>query len=138
MSLTKQLILHGAIILLVGFLCGAPYGRAIVRGKPEPIVHGWRVAHLSIPIGGILLLALAAVVAQLQLSSSLMTLMVWAFIVSGYAFTAALPLGAHYGHRGIASKPPFINRVVFVGNVIGAITSLVGAVLLVWGAYAAL
>jgi len=138
MSLTKQLIFHGSVILFVGLLCGAPYGRAIVRGKPEATVHAWRVAHLSLPIGGILLFALAAVVPQLQLSFSLVALMVWAFVVSGYAFAVALPLGAHYGHRGLTSKPPFLNRVVFAGNVVGATGSLFAAVLLVWGAYAAL
>ena len=138
MSLTKQLIFHGSVILLVGLLCGAPYGRAIVRGKPEAMVHAWRLAHLSLPIGGILLFALAAVVPQLHLNASAAALMVWAFVVSGYAFTVVLPLGAHYGQRGLTSEPPFFNRVVYVGNVVGALGSLVGAVLLVWGAYAAL
>ena len=46
MSLTKQLIFHGSIILLVGLLCGAPYGRAIVRCKLEATVQAWRLAHL--------------------------------------------------------------------------------------------
>ena len=138
MWLAKQLVFHGSVILLVGLLCGGPYGRAIVRGMPEATVHAWRVAHLSLPIGGILLFSLAAVVPQLQLSASVVALMVWAFVVSGYAFTVALPLGAHFGHRGLTSEPPFLNRVVYVGNVIGAVSSLVGAALLVWGAYAAL
>lgn len=138
MSLTKQLIFHGSTILLVGLLCGAPYGRAIVGGKAEATVNAWRLAHLSLPIGAILLFALAAVVPQLQLHAFALALMVWAFVVSGYAFTVALPLGAYYGHRGLTSKPPLLNRVVYTGNVIGALSSLVGAVLLVWGAYAAL
>ena len=138
MWLTKQLVFHGSTILLVGFLCGAPYGRAIVRGKGEAAVHAWRVAHLSLPIGAILLFSLAAVVPQLQLSASVAAVMVWAFVVSGYAFTVSLPLAAHFGHRGLTSEPPFLDRVVYVGNMLGAVSSLVGAVLLVWGAYAAL
>lgn len=138
MSLTKQLIFHGSIILLVGLLCGAPYGRAIVRCKLEATVQAWRLAHLSLPIGAILLFALAAVVPHLQLSAIVVTLMVWAFVASGYAFTVALPLGAYCGHRGLTSKPPLLNRVVYIGNVVGAVGSLVGAILLVWSAYAAL
>jgi hypothetical protein len=138
LSLAKQLVFHGGVILLVGLLCGAPYGRAIVRGKPEAVVRAWRVAHASLSMGGILLIALAAAVPQLQLSGFFTASMVWAFVVSSYAFAAALPLGAHYGHRGLTFKPPFLNRVVYAGNVVGAIGSLVGAVLLVWGAYAAL
>jgi hypothetical protein len=138
MSLAKQLIFHGSVILLAGLLCGVPFGRAIVRGKPEAIVRAWRVAHASLPMGGILLIALAAAVPQLQLSASLLALMVWAFVVSSYAFAAALPLGAHFGYRGLTAKPPFLNRVVYAGNIVGAIGSLVGAALLVWGAYASL
>jgi hypothetical protein len=42
---TTQLIFHGAVILLVGLLCGAPLGSAVVRGKPEETVRAWRVAH---------------------------------------------------------------------------------------------
>lgn len=138
MSLANHLIFHGSVILLVGLLCGAPYAQAIIRRKPEATIHAWRVAHLSLPIAGILLFALVAVVPQLQLSAFVVALMVWAFVVSSYAFTVALTLGAHYGHRGLTPKPPFLNRIVYVGNVLGAIASLVGAVLLVWGAYAAL
>ena len=138
MTLTKQLIFHGSVILLAGLLCGAPSGRAIVRGKSAAVVQAWRLAHLSLPIGAILLFAISAVAQHLQMSGFLLTLMVWAFIVSGYAFTVALPLGAHYGHRGLTSGPPFLNRVVYLGNIVGAIGSLLGALLLVWGAFSAL
>ena len=40
MSQAKQLILHGAIILLAGLLCGAPFGSAIVRQKPAGALVG--------------------------------------------------------------------------------------------------
>jgi hypothetical protein len=134
----KQLIFHGSLILLVGLLCGAPFGRAIVRRKSEATVQAWRVAHSSLTAGGVLLLALAAVVPHLLLSPFAMGAMVWAFVASAYAFAAALPLGAHYGHRGLTSGPPNLNRVVYFGNVLGAVGSLAGAVVLLWGAYAAL
>lgn len=135
---TKQLILHGGIILLVGLLSGAPFGRAIVHGKSEATVRAWRVAHSGLAMGGVLLLALALVVPQLQLSASALAVLVWAFIASGYGFAVALPLGAHYGHRGLTSGPPFLNRVVYFGNMIGVAGSLVGTLILLWGAYAAL
>lgn len=88
MGYTKQLILHGGVILLVGLLCGAPLGSAVVRGKPEETIRAWRVAHSSLVMGGILLLALAGIVAQL--------------------------------------------------HTIGAVGLLVGTIVLLWGAYAAL
>jgi len=138
MWLTKQIILHGGIILLVGLLCGAPLGSAVVRGKSEETVRAWRVAHSSLVMGGILLLVLAGVLVHLQLSASALALLVWAFIASSYAFAVVLPLGAYYGRRGLTSKPPFMNRVIYFGNMIGAIGLLVGTVVLLWGAYGAL
>lgn len=135
---TKQLILHGGIILLLGLLSGVPFGRAIFQGKSEAAVRAWRVAHSGLSMGGVLLLALALVVPQLQLGASALALLVWAFVASGYAFAVALPLGAHYGHRGLTMAPPFLNRVVYFGNMIGVAGSLAGTLILVWGAYAAL
>ena len=134
----KQLIIHGAIILLVGLLCGAPLGSAAVRGKPEEIVRGWRVAHSSLVMGGILLLALAGAVSHLQLGTFALTFLVWAFVASSYCFAVVLPFAAHYGYRGLSWKPPILNRILYVGNVAGAAGLTVGTVVLVWGAYAAL
>jgi hypothetical protein len=135
---TKQLILHGSIVLLVGFLSGAGLGSAVVRGKSEATMRAWRVAHSGIVMGGVLLLALGPVVPHLRLGASALALLVWSFVVSAYAFAVVLPVGAHYGYRGLSPAPPFLNRVVYAGNMIGAAGSLVAALLLVWGAYAAL
>ncbi len=135
---TKQLILHGGIVLLAGLLSGAGFGSAVVRGKPEETVRAWRVAHSGLVMGGVLLLALAPVVPLLRLSALTLAGLVWAFVASSYAFVVALPLGARYGHRGLTSAPPFLNRVVYAGNIIGAAGSLLGTLILVWGAYAAL
>ncbi|MGH8631412.1 MAG: hypothetical protein ACREU7_11710 [Burkholderiales bacterium] len=134
---TTQLIFHGGVILLVGLLCGAPLGSAVVRGKPEETVRAWRVAHSSLVMGGVLLLALAGVVSHLNLSALALALLVWAFVVSSYVFAVVLPLAAHYGHRGLTSAPPLLNRVVYFGNVVGAGGLLVGTVFLLYGAYGA-
>src|SRR5687768_4129037 len=64
---TKQLILHGGVILLLGLLSGVPFGRAIVHVKSEAAVRAWRVAHSGLSMGGVLLLAL--VMPQLQLGA---------------------------------------------------------------------
>jgi len=138
MWLTKQLIFHGGVILLVGLLCGAPLGSAIVRKKPEETVRGWRVAHSSLVMGGVLLLALAGILSHLQLSAFALALLVWAVVASSYAFAVVLPLGAHYGQRGLTSAAPFLNRLIYVGNMVGAGGLLLGTVILLWGAYAAL
>lgn len=138
MSHAKYLLLHGGVILLVGLLCGAPFGRAIVLGKPEGTIRAWRVAHSGLSMGGILLLALAPVIPLVQLSATWAWVLVWAFVASGYGFAVALPLGAHFGHRGLAPSLPPINRAVYLSNMVGVLGSLLGTVLLIVGAYAAL
>lgn len=135
---TKQLILHGGIILLAGLLSGAPFGRAVARGGPEAAVRAWRVAHTSLAANGVLLFALASVLPGLQLGASALALLVWAFVASGYGFTVALPLGAYCGQRGLKFAPPLSNQIVYTGNVIGVAGSLLGALILLWGAYSAL
>src|SRR5688572_21817494 len=57
---------------------------------------------------------------------------------SSYGFALVLPLGAHYGQRGLTAAPPFMNRVAYAGNIVGAGGLLVGTLVLLWGAYAAL
>lgn len=134
----KQLLLHGAVILLIGFACGAPMGRSIVRGRPEAVVRAWRVAHSSLVAGGALLLVLAGVVGHLKLTGWALSLMAAAFIASSYAFALALPLGAHYGVRGLTAEPPGLNKVVYLGNILGVAGFFAGGLVLLWGAYAAI
>jgi hypothetical protein len=134
----KQLVFHGAVILLIGFLCGAPLGSAIVRKKPEETIRAWRVAHTSLVAGGMLLLVVAAIVDRLWMDAWSMVAMVCAFVAGGYAFVISLPLAAWSGYRGLAPAAPALNRVIYAGNVLGTLALLVGAVLLAWGAYSGL
>ena len=67
----RHLVFHGTVILLVGLLCGAPYGRAINAAAATPIVRSWRVAHVSLPVGAILMFAGNALGAATSLLASL-------------------------------------------------------------------
>lgn len=40
-----QILLHGAIVLLVGLLCGIPFGVGVGNAWSEDAVRAWRVAH---------------------------------------------------------------------------------------------
>jgi hypothetical protein len=135
---TQQLILHGAIVLLIGLFCGAPLGSAIVRAKAEERVRGWRVAHSSLVMGGVLLLAVAGITDHLRLGALAQHLLFWSLVVSSYSFAVVLPLAAHYGQRGLTPAGPFLNRAIYVGNMAGATGLIVGTVVLLWGAYGAL
>ena len=133
-----QLIFHGSIILLLGLLAGFPYARVILKKREENIIHAWRIAHQSLPIGAILLFTLAFFVAFLDVTNATKWTLSILFIVSAYAFAFALYLGPIVGQRGLTSRGPLSGKVVYSGNIIGVLTSLVGALLLVYAAWVSL
>jgi hypothetical protein len=137
-SYSRQLVFHGAVVLLVGLLCGAPYGRAVNRNAPAHIVHSWRVAHGSIPLGAALMFGVAAVLSHLKGSAPLKWAIALFLIVSSYAFCFSLPLAAVVGHRGLSSRGPTSAKLVHAGNVVGAVSSLVAAAVLIYAAYVSL
>jgi hypothetical protein len=135
---SRQLVFHGAVVLLVGLLCGAPYGRAVNRNAPEHIVHSWRVAHASIPLGAALMFGVAAVLSHLGGGALLKWAVALFLIVSSYAFCFSLPLAAAVGHRGLSARGPISAKFIYAGNVVGAMSSLVAAVILIYAAYVSL
>lgn len=137
-SSARYLVFHGTIILLIGLLCGAPYGRAINGRAAAHIVHSWRVAHLSLPIGAILMFAVAPLLASFAVVGQIKQLIANLLIVSGYSFCFALPLAAMVGERGLSHRGPLKAKAVFVGNVVGAVTSLLASLALVYAAFESL
>ena len=134
----RHLIFHASMVLLLGLLCGIPYAKVINRDGEEVKLRAWRVAHLALPIGAILMLAIAAVMTQFLVATNVKWAMAIAFIISGYGFCFALILAPFVGHRGISSKGPFSAKLVYVGNSIGAWFSLAGTILLMYAAFVSL
>ena len=132
-----HLIFHAAVVLLYGLLCGIPYGRAIGR-KPEQVVHSWRVAHLSLPLGATLMFAVAGVLSSLAVAAPFKWLIAIALIVSSYAFCVSLTLAPVVGHRGLSAHGPAIAKVVYAGNMLGALASAIGASALLFAAFVSL
>ena len=134
----RHLAFHGAIVLLIGLLCGGPYARAINRNAPAHIVHSWRVAHASLPIGAILMLAVAALLPTFTVEVEVKWLIAAALIVSSYAFCISLPLAAVAGHRGLSAKGPPIAKLVYAGNLVGAWLSVIATLALIYAAFVSL
>ena len=134
----RQLIFHGSVVLLIGLFAGFPYARVILKKRADNIIHAWRVAHQSLPIGAILLFALASFIALLDASNAFKWALSILFIVSAYAFAFALILGPIVGQRGLTSCGPMSAKLVYSGNIVGVITSLIGALLLVYSAWVSL
>lgn len=134
----RHLILHGSIVLLFGLLFGAPYARAIKRNAPAQIVNSWRVAHQSLPLGATLMLAVAAILGSLKVEGYVKWALAYSLSISSYAFCISTPLAAVTGDRGLASGGKGLARLVYVGNMIGAWTSLAAAALLLYSALVSL
>jgi len=128
----RHLVFHAVIVLLIGLLTGIPYGRAILKRASERSIEAWRVAHLALPIGAILMFVLAFGLSGLTQSTTLQWTIALLFIISGYGFALALVIGPITGFRGLTSKGPFIAKVVYLGNIVGAITSLLGTLVLLY------
>jgi hypothetical protein len=138
LTASRHLALHGAIVLLFGLLLGAPYARAIKRGAPAHIVNSWRVAHQSLPMGAILMFAVAALLPGFAVSPLVAWGITLALIVSAYGFCVSTPLAALTGERGLASGARGLASLVYIGNMVGAVASLVAAGGLVYATAATL
>lgn len=129
---SAELALHGSLVLMASLLFGAPYARAIKRQADPQVTNSWRVAHQSLAIGALLLFALAAIQPFIVAPAWLIWCTNVLFVVSGYAFTVATPLAAVTKDRGLRSGSTGLARWVYLGNMVGALTSLVGGMGLVF------
>ena len=134
----KQLIFHGSVILLIGLLAGVPYGMAILKKRSENTVHIWRMAHLTMPIGAILLFAIASFITFLEVTNTIQWTMAILFIVSVYAFGFAMIIGASSGERGLLFRGPVIAKIAHVGHMVGVLTSLAASTVLLYTAWVTL
>ncbi len=137
-TVSRHLVLHGAIVLLFGLLLGAPYARAITHNAAAHIIHSWRVAHLSLPIGATLMFAVAGVLSDLAVPVAVHWVIAAGLIVSAYGFCLSLPLAALTGQRGLSPGGAGVGTLVYVGNLIGAWSSIVAACALVYAAFVTL
>jgi hypothetical protein len=132
---SSLIVLNGFVLLLIGFLCGIPLGRAITRNFGDERVRAWRIAHGALVIGGVMLLAIGAVFYYVKLSYSAQLTLSILLIVAVYAFAYALIFGAWKGYRGLEKEAGFAANSVYYANVGGALLSFVVIVMLMYGAW---
>jgi len=129
-----RLLIHGSIVLLIGLLCGFPFWNAIIRGRQETAIRPWRVAHATLIPCGLVMLAVGIINPYLTLSDGLRSFMVWVLVASGYGFVFALVAGAGTGRRALTPRPlNIINILLFIGHLIGAVGSISGLSIVVYG-----
>jgi hypothetical protein len=129
------LALHGLVVLLLGLLCGIPYGSAIVGGFGDEAVRAWNLAHLEGLENGILVLALAGASGFLELRSGEERVVLWSAVLAAYGNVVGAIVGALSGQRGLAPHGPLANWLVFVAFMFGMWGVLVAVPLAAKGAW---
>jgi len=134
----RYLLFNGSIVLLIGLLCGAPYGAAIVKKQSDEVIRAWKLAHGALSLGATTEIAMSSVFSLLSVDRSILWAICISYIISGYGFCFALVIEPFVGDRGLSWTGTWSNKVVYVGNIIGAASSLLGTCILVYASYLSL
>lgn len=135
--LCKYLIFHGAIIILIGLVSGLIYWQTIIRNKRPEVIRGWRIAHVFLLIEGMFMVIMGLGIPHLALGGLAVWVLVWTIASSGYGFAWAFIGGAWKGYRGLTPKPYGLNTILFLGHLIGAVGSLIGIAMVIYGSFKA-
>ena len=107
------LVMHGAIVILLGLLVGFAYANAITDGGGAEAERAWRTAHLEGLLNGMLVVLLGAASPQLTFEGSEERWFRLGAIATGYGNVLAAALAALAGVRGLAPGGPLANWAVF-------------------------
>jgi hypothetical protein len=129
------LALHGAIVLLLGLLCGLPAVAEELAGL-QPTT--WRATHGALLLAGVWLLATAALLPGLVLPPRQRKALAWSLIATGYAFTSAALIQAVTGVRALAPHGTVSSWVAYLANLATVAAGVLAALLTLLGAKAAL
>lgn len=129
-----RLILHGAIVLLVGLLAGLPTTTETIDGA----ARHWHTTHEALIMMGVWMLAASSVVPQLVLETTELTALVWAHLLMGYGFMVALTIGGIAGVEVFSPGATPASLAAFVAAVLGILGAIAAAALTIKGAAAAL
>jgi hypothetical protein len=129
---TAYLLFNGSLVILAGLLLGFPLRYAIVK-KKEEIVNAWRVAHSVLVMDGMMMIIVGLTIPYLILDGLSVWVLVWSLVASGYGFVVAFTIGAWKGLRGLTAKPFGLNILLFAAHIVGALGSLIGIVIVIYG-----
>jgi uncharacterized membrane protein HdeD (DUF308 family) len=130
----RRLVLHGAIILLIGLLCGY----AAVMEEVNRSGRVWTAAHSALLTLGVWLIATAAVLPLLELPRRERDALLLSLTGGAYSFVAAVVIQAATGARAISPDVRGISLVAFAANVLAVLGTFLAASLTILGAWHAL
>lgn len=125
-----RVVFHGAVVVLVGLLCGAP-----TVNEEEP-ARLWHTAHESLVLIGVLLFAVSSVLPLLTLPKRESTALVWSLLATGYGLMAGLVLQGITGQHAFGPSTNPVLMFAFIANITGMFGSVLVASLTIMGARA--
>jgi hypothetical protein len=130
----ERIIFHGAIVLLIGLLCGLP---TVVEAMQES-VRVWHTAHEALIMMGVWMLAESSVFPALALERREAQALVWSLLFMGYGFAVALVIGGVIGETPFSPGGTPATFTAFLFSVAGIFGSFMATGLTAMGARAAL
>ena len=131
-----QMLLHGAIVLFLGYLCGFPLGVGMTENWANADIHFWRVAHSGLVVGGVWSIATGAAVRHLSLSGRGISILAWSVVLANYGFLLnGFARAAAGGSDGAGGA---LNWLVISSFALASLASLLGAGFTIVGAFLAL
>ena len=134
-NLAIHLALHGVMVLTVSVVGGLLLYRSILRGTNQA---DWHLLHAGGSARGILLIALAGIIALVDLRSWQMAIAVWFVIYFAWTSTLAMLIRAYSRETGFRFAGSKTNRVGYVLYASGASVLFPGLLLLAVGLFPAL
>jgi hypothetical protein len=127
----RRLVLHGAIILLVGLLSGyLAVFEEVSRGG-----RTWQAAHAALMLTGVWLIATAAVLPLLELPPRERKAFLLSLTGGAYSFVTAVLIQAVTSVRAISPDVSGISLVAFAANLLAVLGTILAASLTILGAW---
>jgi amino acid transporter len=89
-------------------------------------------------MAAMLMFTVAALLSSFAVSTAVKWCIAVALILSSYAFCFSLPLAALVGHRGLSSEGPIAAKLVYAGNMLGALAAVMAALVLLYAGFVSL
>jgi hypothetical protein len=145
--LQRLLVVHGALVFIVGLIAGFPFALLEIHamsldasGSPPPVpgdVRGWRMAHLEGVLNGLTCFAGVAVGPYLRLSARGYTILAWSLVVTAWGNMIASLIGPLLGGRGLVFGGSVSNSIMYLLFVVAVVTIALAMGLIFRGARAA-
>jgi hypothetical protein len=126
-----RVLFHGAIVMLIGMLCGLP---TVPEQEPMRL---WHMAHEAQIMLGVIMITVSSAMPVLALERREGRALIWMSLAMGYGLMVGTIMQAMLGHVAFSpSTNPWL-MAAFIANVIGILGSVMTASLTIMGARAA-